>query len=494
MSSKVDASKLIEVNEAKEKELKKWKEFNVYEEVKNVGQKHISVRWVLTEKDEIKARLVARGFEEEEEIQSDSPTVTKEVLRMFLTICSSNNWKEKSMDVTAAFLQSDNMERNVYLKPPKQAKCGENVLWKLKKCVYGLNDAARKWYFTIKGFLLKMGCQQLKTDPAAFYCYQKEELVGIFLMHVDDFLWGGTEWFAKNVIDELRKTFKIQEQNNSTFRYIGMNIERTKNGVSIHQNDYCASLEPIKLSNERRRDKDKECTVEEYDAYRKLVGQLGWLSSNSRPDLSYDVLELSCKGVSPTVGDAINANKCLKKAGIFESSMLFPKLNDLRNCTMVVYSDASLGNLPNGVSSAGGHIIFLRDTDGKICPLYWESRKVKRVVRSTLAAETLAASDAVDNAFYLSKLLSELIFAGKKSIPIKVMVDNRSLRDNVYSVKNVSEKRLRFDIGSIKELVSQEKIVMQWVPTNNQLADGLTKKGVNPIKLNTIIEKGFLQI
>ena len=111
--------------------------------------------------------------------------------------------------------------------------------------------------------------------------------------------------------------------------------------------------------------------------------------------------------------------------------MLFPKLNDLRNCTMVVYSDASLGNLPNGVSSAGGHIIFLRDTDGKICPLYWESRKIRRVVRSTLAAETLAASDAVDNAFYLSELLSELIFAGKKSIPIKVMVDNRSLRDNV---------------------------------------------------------------
>ena len=58
------------------------------------------------EKDEIKARLVARGFEEKENFKFDSPTVTKEVLRIFFTICSSKGWKEKSMDVTAAFLHS----------------------------------------------------------------------------------------------------------------------------------------------------------------------------------------------------------------------------------------------------------------------------------------------------------------------------------------------------------------------------------------------------
>ena len=34
----------------------------------------------------IKAQLVARGFETREEIQSDSPTVRKEVLRSFMAI------------------------------------------------------------------------------------------------------------------------------------------------------------------------------------------------------------------------------------------------------------------------------------------------------------------------------------------------------------------------------------------------------------------------
>ena len=74
------------------------------------------------------------------------------------------------------------------------------------------------------------------------------------------------------------------------------------------------------------------------------------------------------------------------------------------------------------------------------------------------------------------------------------MVDNKSLFDNVYSVKNVSEKRLRIDIAIIKELVSEDRLVLEWVKTTSQLADALTKKGVNPAKLNNVLQSGFLEI
>ena len=494
MASKMDIQKEKIMSDAKEKELKKWKDFNVYEEVKDKGQNSISVRWVITEKGETKARLVVRGFEEKENIKSDSPTVTKEVLRMFFTICSSKGWKEKSMDVTAAFLQSSGMEREVFLKPPKEANCKKHVLWKLKKCVYGLNVAARNWYFTVKTFLLKMKCIQLKTDPAAFYYYHNDELVGIFLMHVDDFIWGGTTWFENNIISNVKNQFKIREQNCDVFRYIGMSIEQCKNGVKINQNEYCNTLKPIKLHPNRTKDKFAVCTVEENDDFRSLVGQLGWLCSNSCPDISYDVLELSCKVNNPTIGDIIAANKCLKKACLFESNIYFPKLNDLNNCNLLVYSDASYGNLPNGVNSAGGFIIFLGDNEGNVCPLYWESKKIRRVVKSTLAAETLAASDAIDNAYYLAEILSEILFRNDRDISIKLMVDNKSLFDNVYSVKNVNEKRLRIDIAVIKELVSEDRLVLEWVETKCQLADVLTKKEVNPIKLNNVLQSGLLEI
>ena len=81
--------------------------------------------------------------------------------------------------------------------------------------------------------------------------------------------------------------------------------------------------------------------------------------------------------------------------------------------------------MPNGVSSAGGFIIFLADNKGNVCPLYWESRKIRRVVKSTLAAETLAAADAIDNAYYIGEILSEILFKNKKDIPIDLYVDNK---------------------------------------------------------------------
>lgn len=54
---------------AKHAELSNWKQNNVFEEVKDEGQKCISTRWVCTLKETPdgvvpKARLVARGFEE----------------------------------------------------------------------------------------------------------------------------------------------------------------------------------------------------------------------------------------------------------------------------------------------------------------------------------------------------------------------------------------------------------------------------------------------
>eukprot|EP00795_Rhopilema_esculentum_P016981 gene16981-biopygen6075 len=71
-------STLSDVLQAKHVELRKLKDFDVYDEVEDVGQPCISTKWVITHKDGgMKARLVARGFEETQYIESNSPTVAK---------------------------------------------------------------------------------------------------------------------------------------------------------------------------------------------------------------------------------------------------------------------------------------------------------------------------------------------------------------------------------------------------------------------------------
>ena len=74
--------------EAKKVELKKLLDFDSYEIVNDEGQYRISCRWILWYKgEEVRARLVARGFEEKEEVPSDSPTVDKCSMRLLLIIC-----------------------------------------------------------------------------------------------------------------------------------------------------------------------------------------------------------------------------------------------------------------------------------------------------------------------------------------------------------------------------------------------------------------------
>ena len=120
VSTENDASILIVKNaseeyEAKKKELESWREFNVYEEVRNEGQKVITTRWVITsKKDKIKARLVVRGFENDDNVKADSPTASKEVMRMFIAVLASKHWSINSIDIKAAFLQSEAFERGIY--------------------------------------------------------------------------------------------------------------------------------------------------------------------------------------------------------------------------------------------------------------------------------------------------------------------------------------------------------------------------------------------
>ena len=121
-------------------ELKKWRDLGVYEEVPDEGQYAINTRWVYSEKivdEEIKrkARLVAKGYEEYSfNENTDSPTCQKESIRVMLSLIPTLDWELSSLDVMAAFLQGKPVERDIFIKPPKEANV-ENKLWKLKQAV-----------------------------------------------------------------------------------------------------------------------------------------------------------------------------------------------------------------------------------------------------------------------------------------------------------------------------------------------------------------------
>ena len=106
----------------------------------------------------MKARLVVKGFQEENPQQSDSPTASREIFKVFCAISANECWNIEASDVRSAFLQSDVIDRNIFVKPPPERQ-REGYIWRLLKPVCGLNDAFRKWFQSTFAYLLSLGMQ-----------------------------------------------------------------------------------------------------------------------------------------------------------------------------------------------------------------------------------------------------------------------------------------------------------------------------------------------
>ena len=176
----------VDVKEAKLREFQSWFDHSVYVEFPNDGQKYISTRWVLTEKfvngnKTTKARLVASGFEEDHlaKLRTDSPTCGKESLQIVIAIIITNGWEINSLDIKSAFLQGKEISRDLFVKPPKEAKTDN--FWKLLKTVHGLNDASRTCYLRVTDEFIICGACFSKYDEAIFYWHYKNTLQSSYM-------------------------------------------------------------------------------------------------------------------------------------------------------------------------------------------------------------------------------------------------------------------------------------------------------------------------
>ena len=476
---------------AKEREYQNWLENGVFEEVPDNNQKAMSVRWIITEKiingkRIIKARLVARGFEEDtSNLRKESPTCSREAIRILIIIASSKSWDCHTVDVKAAYLQGSAIERKIYLRPPPEFNNG--FLWKLKKTVYGLCDAARAWYLRVKDELTSLSVIMCDLDNSLFLWYRNGNLEGIICIYVDDFLWSGTTCFEEQVINKLKEKFLIGSSASIAFTYVGLSIKSYDDGITIDQNQYVASLNPIPISKSRASQRKSPLIESEKVAYRALVGQLNWVATHTRPDIAFDTCALSVAFKEATIGELLKLNKLVSRVKSTEINLFFPRLQSLEKCTLECYADAAFKNLPSK-GSQGGLIIFLKDENGKKCPLIWQSKRQDRVADSTLTAETLALLEGAKTSIYLAAILKRIF--NKADLKIICFSDNKSLTDSLTSLKQVKDKSLRLETVVLGNMLDREEIAeVSWISSSEQLADCLTKKGVCVDKLQYAISR-----
>jgi hypothetical protein len=110
------------------------------------GHRPITLKWVFKlKKDELgtvikhKARLLARGFVQQERIDYDdafAPVARMESVRVLLALAAQEGWQVHHMDAKSAFLNGDLKEEVHVRQPPGYAVAGEEgKVYRLRKAL-----------------------------------------------------------------------------------------------------------------------------------------------------------------------------------------------------------------------------------------------------------------------------------------------------------------------------------------------------------------------
>ncbi|GKA86624.1 putative ribonuclease H-like domain-containing protein [Tanacetum coccineum] len=142
-----------------------------------------------------KARLVARGYRQEEGIdfeESFASVARLEAIRIFLAFAAHMNMVVYQMDVKTAFLNG-NLREEVYVSLPDWFvdKDNPNHVYKLKNALYGLKQAPRAWYDMLSSFLISQDFSKGSVDPTLVIRREGKELL-LVQIYVDDIIFAAS--------------------------------------------------------------------------------------------------------------------------------------------------------------------------------------------------------------------------------------------------------------------------------------------------------------
>ena len=126
-----------------------------------------------------KARLTARGDQQEVDKATSAPVAGKDLIRLALALVPTMKWRIGSVDVSNAFLQGPRLDPDdtpIYVRPPIQAKCGTK-LWRVVRSIYGLKDAPLNWYSALKNILQDIGGRVSPSEPTLFFFHEKTKQI-----------------------------------------------------------------------------------------------------------------------------------------------------------------------------------------------------------------------------------------------------------------------------------------------------------------------------
>ena len=460
------------------------------------GHKAIGVKWVYKAKknskgevERHKARLVAKGYSQRAGIDYDevfAPVARLETVRLIISLAAQNCWRIHQMDVKSAFLNGD-LDEEVYIEQPQGyiVKGEEDKVLKLKKALYGLKQAPRAWNTRIDKYFKGKNFIKCPYEHALYIKNQNNDIL-IACLYVDDLIFtGNNPSMFEDFKKEMTKEFEMTDIGLMSY-YLGIEVKQEENGILITQEGYAKEvLKKFKMDDCNPVSTPMECGAklskhedgESVDPtlFKSLVGSLRYLTC-TRPDILYAVGVVSRYMELPTTTHMKAAKRILRYIkGTINFGLYYSTSNDYK---LVGYSDSDWGGDVDDRKSTSGFVFYIGDT-----AFTWMSKKQPIVTLSTCEAEYVAATSCVCHAIWLRNLLKELSLPQEE--PTKIFVDNKSAialaKNPVFHDRS---KHIDTRYHYIRECVTSKNVQLEYVKTNDQVADIFTK----PLKREDFIK------
>ena len=440
----------------------------------------------------IKARLVANGKQQDQELYADvsSPTVALQSVMMLLTIAANKNQKVACIDIGGAFLNAE-MKGDVFMElEPALVKLALQVdpaldtyvdgrgklTVKLTKALYGCRRSSKLWYDKLSGVLEEMGFSRNSVDQCVFNRGDGEERCTLSV-YVDDILaFSKDEKQLKGVIDGLTKAFEeVTSEITDDFSYLGMHIKMMDGKVGVTMEGYIdeilreyeidkGSNAPAALGLFDEDDSDKLPEKERME-FHGAVAKLLYLSMRVKPEMLVAVIYLCTRVNCATATDARKLTTALQY--VFHSREEGIILDGAHIGRVTGMIDASFAKHEDGKSHTGLAVMV-----GDACVMV-KSAKQKIVTKDSTEAELVGLSDMMQHVMKCNDFMVE---QGLDMGTPELMQDNQS----TISLVTVGggrwrNKYLKCRQAMMKELVDCGDVTVRYLPTGCMIADVLTK-------------------
>lgn len=372
---------------AMEKEMNSLKENNTFTlttvpENKNV----VGGKWVYNIKkddknnEEYKARYVAKGYSQIKDVdyyETYAPTTKMTTIRILMQFAVQYDLIIHQMDVKSAYLNAK-IDCDIFTQQPEGyiVPGKEGLVWKLNKSLYGLKQSGKNWNDLLSKELLLENFNQSIIDPCMFVKVDENKRI-IILVWVDDILIAANNLDTVTEVKTLLKQKFDMKDLGQISRFLGVDFIIKPNEIQMNQRAYTEKIlekfnmldcKPRLTPCEQKLPFSKEAKAFDPTKYREAIGSLVYLSTCTRPDISWVVNKLSQYNQNPTIEHWNVVKHVLRYLkGTLNFCLSFRKCES--GLKLTGYTDADWGS-PEDRKSTSGYCFSLNE-EGPV--IAWKS-------------------------------------------------------------------------------------------------------------------------